>query len=77
MKTIQVTIDEPLLHKVDDTIVTLDTTRSAFIRKALQETLKQHRIQQMEQKHAEGYHEKPVEPEEFDIWVDEQDWEQA
>jgi metal-responsive CopG/Arc/MetJ family transcriptional regulator len=36
VKTIQMTIDEPLLSEVDRVIQSLDTTRSAFIREALQ-----------------------------------------
>jgi len=68
MKTIQMTIDEPLLAKVDQVIQALNTTRSAFIRDALQLALWQHRIDEMERKHAEGYTRYPVEPGEFDIW---------
>ena len=74
MKTIQMTIDEPLLSEVDRVIKDLDTTRSAFIRDALQLALRQHRIAQMERKHAEGYAKHPPQPGEFDSWEDEQVW---
>ena len=74
MKTIQMTIDEPLLAEVDQTIRSLDTTRSAFIREALQLALRKHRIAQLERQHAEGYARHPVEPGEFDIWEGEQVW---
>jgi metal-responsive CopG/Arc/MetJ family transcriptional regulator len=67
MKTIQMTIDEPLLAEVDRVIETLDTTRSAFIREALQFALQKYRITKMEQRHAEGYAQHPVEPGEFDL----------
>ena len=77
MKTIQMTIDEPLLSEVDRVIKDLDTTRSAFIRDALQLALRQHRIAQMERKHAEGYAKHPPQPGEFDGWEDEQVWSQA
>jgi metal-responsive CopG/Arc/MetJ family transcriptional regulator len=76
MKTIQMTIDEPLLVEVDRVIQELDITRSAFIRDALQLALQQHRIAQMERKHAEGYARHPVQPGEFDEWEDEQVWSQ-
>ena len=76
MKTIQMTIDEPLLVEVDQVIQELDTTRSAFIRDALQLALHQHRIAKMERKHAEGYARHPVRPGEFDVWEDEQVWSQ-
>jgi metal-responsive CopG/Arc/MetJ family transcriptional regulator len=71
MKTIQTTIDEPLLVEVDRVIQTLNTTRSAFVRQALRLALRQHRIATMEKQHAEGYARHPVEPGEFDVWEDE------
>jgi metal-responsive CopG/Arc/MetJ family transcriptional regulator len=74
MKTIQMTIDEPLLAEVDQMTQTLNTTRSAFIREALELALKRHVIAEMERKHAEGYTRHPVEPGEFDVWEDEQAW---
>jgi len=74
MKTIQTTIDEPLLIEVDRVIQTLNTTRSAFVRQALRLALRQHRITTMEKQHAEGYAQHPVEPGEFDVWEDEQFW---
>jgi metal-responsive CopG/Arc/MetJ family transcriptional regulator len=74
MKTIQMTIDEPLLSKVDRAIQDLNMTRSAFIREALELALRHYRIQEMEKAHAAGYTRRPVEPGEFDVWVDEQAW---
>jgi metal-responsive CopG/Arc/MetJ family transcriptional regulator len=74
MKTIQMTIDEPLLAEVDQMIQTLNTTRSAFIREALELALQRHAIAEMEKKHAEGYARHPVEPGEFDVWEAEQAW---
>jgi metal-responsive CopG/Arc/MetJ family transcriptional regulator len=67
MKTIQITIDEPLLAEVDQVIQEINTTHSAFIRDVLQLALQQHRIVQMERKHAEGYARHPVEPGEFGV----------
>ena len=72
MKTIQMTIDEPLLDEVDQVIQDLKTTRSAFIRTALQLALRQHTISKLEQQHAEGYARHPVTPGEFDTWESEQ-----
>jgi Arc/MetJ-type ribon-helix-helix transcriptional regulator len=71
MKTIQMTIDEPLLTKVDQVIEKMDTTRSAFIRDALRLALRQHKIAEMEQQHAEGYARHPIAEGEFDVWQDE------
>ena len=74
VKTIQMTIDERLLAEVDQVIRDLSTTRSAFIRDALQLALRQHTIAEMERKHAAGYARHPVEPGEFDVWQAEQVW---
>ncbi len=62
LKTIRMTIDEPLLEEVDRVIRDLKTTRSAFIRSALQLALRQHAISQLEQQHAEGYARQPMKP---------------
>ena len=75
MKTVQMTIDEPLLAAVDEVVHETNTTRSAFMRDALHLALHTHRIRQLERKHAEGYQRKPPQPDEFDGWVDEQRWE--
>lgn len=74
MKTIQMTIDEPLLTEVDRMIAELHTTRSAFIREALEAALRRHDIGKLEQQHAQGYAQHPVEPDEFDVWTNEQQW---
>lgn len=74
MKTIQMTIDDQLLAAVDEVSSALRTTRSAFIRSALQVALQQHHVRMLEQRHAEGYARKPVTPDEFDVWHTEQSW---
>lgn len=74
MKTIQMTIDDELLAEVDHLTATLQTTRSAFIRAALQLALRQHALLEKEQQHAKGYAQYPVAPGEFDVWEAEQAW---
>lgn len=74
MKTIQMTIDESLLEEVDRATEDLKTTRSAFIRSALKLALKQHDIAKLEEKHAQGYAARPVTPDEFGVWEEEQAW---
>jgi metal-responsive CopG/Arc/MetJ family transcriptional regulator len=74
MKTIQMTIDESLLSEVDRVIQELKTTRSAFIRSALQLALKRREIAKLEERHAQGYAERPVTPDEFGAWEEEQIW---
>ena len=74
VKTIQMTIDERLLKLVDKITRARKTTRSAFIRDALEAEIRRQRIREDEIRHAEGYTRKPVASGEFDIWVSEQDW---
>ena len=74
MKTIQMTIDEKLLKLVDKVTRSRRTTRSAFIRAALEAEIRRGFIREKETQHAEGYARKPIAPGEFDAWVDEQDW---
>jgi metal-responsive CopG/Arc/MetJ family transcriptional regulator len=74
MKTIQMTIDERLLKLVDKMSRVRKTSRSAFIRAALEAEIKRQQIREDEIRHAEGYTRKPINPGEFDVWVNEQDW---
>jgi predicted transcriptional regulator len=74
MKTIQMTIDERLLKVVDKITRARKTTRSAFIRDALEAEIRRQRIRENEIRHAEGYAQQPVALGEFDIWLREQDW---
>jgi len=74
MKTIRVTIDESLLAEVDQVTKSLNTTRSAFMREALQLALQQHKIAQLEHLHAAAYARHPVEPGEFDVWEAKRAW---
>jgi predicted transcriptional regulator len=74
MKTIQMTIDERLLKLVDKLSRARKTTRSAFIRVALEAEIRRERTREEEARHIEGYARRPVTRGEFDIWTDEQDW---
>jgi metal-responsive CopG/Arc/MetJ family transcriptional regulator len=77
IKTVQMTIDESLLERVDAAVEELGTNRSAFMREALENALKQRHIKTLEQQHRAGYEQLPQTPDEFDIWQDEQLWESA
>lgn len=74
MKTIQMTIDEPLLKAVDKLSRARKTTRSAFIRHAVALELQREKLREQEVRHAQGYANEPVKAGEFDIWTKEQDW---
>jgi metal-responsive CopG/Arc/MetJ family transcriptional regulator len=74
MKTVQMTLDENLIASVDKVAKRLGTTRSAFTRQALKTALRELRINELEQKHREGYKRKPVKRGEFEDWEAEQVW---
>jgi metal-responsive CopG/Arc/MetJ family transcriptional regulator len=74
MKTIQMTIDERLLKLVDKLRRARKTSRSAFIRDALEAEIRRQRIREDEIRHGEGYTRQPVTRGEFDVWLNEQDW---
>jgi metal-responsive CopG/Arc/MetJ family transcriptional regulator len=74
MKTVQMKFDENLLTQVDRVVSKLNTTRSAFTRKALKEFLKLYQTKQLELQHIEGYKKYPVKEQEFSIWENEQEW---
>lgn len=74
MKTVQMTLSEDLLKEVDRIAKQLNTNRSAFTRKALREALAKYNIEQLEQKHRQGYERHPMTTEEFSVWESEQAW---
>jgi len=74
MRTIQMTLDDDLVKKVDAIATELKTTRSAFTRDALREAVRQYNIRRLELKHSRGYAIHPVNQEEFSVWEDEQNW---
>ena len=74
MRTIQITIDEALLDKLDQELLHRGRNRSALIRQAIQEYLAALRRREREEQHRRGYTQKPVKPGEFDIWEREQVW---
>ena len=74
MKTVQMTLEEDLVRAVDQAAQNLGTTRSAFTRDALRESLTRLQEREFERRHRLGYERKPVEPGEFSDWEDEQVW---
>ena len=79
MKTIQITIDEELLDRLDEVVKATETTRSALTRKLFEAEIRRHYILELERRDREGYEKYPVQPGEFDVspadlaWGDEWD----
>jgi metal-responsive CopG/Arc/MetJ family transcriptional regulator len=76
MKTVQMTLDENLVARVDRAARRLKTSRSAFTRDALRAALADLSTREREARHRRGYAAKPVESREFDAWMGEQVWPQ-
>jgi metal-responsive CopG/Arc/MetJ family transcriptional regulator len=74
LKTIQITLPQELLSKIDQTVTELDTNRSAFARRAFEDALFRLRIEQMERQDAEGYARQPQDLDEIALWESIQDW---
>jgi metal-responsive CopG/Arc/MetJ family transcriptional regulator len=74
MKTIQMTLDEDLVKAVDRVSKQLNTSRSAFTRRALRDAVARHSLEQLERKHREGYARHPAAADEFSAWETEQAW---
>ena len=68
------TIDESLLQQVDQTVEELQTTRSAFIRKALKEALRAYHIRRLEERDEAGYEAVPATSRDINEWASEQVW---
>lgn len=74
LKTIQMTIDDDLLERVDELSDSIGMARSAFIRQALELALREFHVVDLEQRQIAGYQRQPVVASEFDVWEDDQAW---
>jgi metal-responsive CopG/Arc/MetJ family transcriptional regulator len=74
MKTVQMTLDDDLVRRVDRVAKELHTSRSAFTREALREALGRYSVAQQEKRHRQGYERQPVADDEFAGWETEQVW---
>mgnify|MGYP001592036316 CR=1 FL=1 len=67
MVTVQMTLDEQLVKRVDDLAHKLRTSRSALAREALKDAIKKYQIMELEKKHKDGYLRHSVRKDEFDV----------
>ncbi len=75
MKTLSITMDEPLLQKLDRKIRKMGLGgRSEAIRQAVGEWLKKHGLRKKIQKELKGYQTHPVKPDEFARLMNSQEW---
>lgn len=74
MKTIQITIDPDLLHKIDNDEESMKKGRSAFLRQAVRYYLEQKRLKSISDKYRSGYKQGLAKDDDLTIWEDEQVW---
>jgi predicted transcriptional regulator len=74
LKTIQITLPEDLLTKIDRIVAERDTNRSSFARQAFEDALFRLWVEKMERQHAEAYARQPEDPDEPAAWGSIQDW---
>ena len=74
MKTIQITIDPELLHKIDHDEESIKKGRSAFLRQAVRYYLEQKRLKSISEKYRSGYTKVLAKDDDLTIWEDEQVW---
>lgn len=74
MMTVQMTLDEDLVERVDTVAKRLGVSRSAFTRRALGDALARLRERELEERHRDGYRRRPARRGEFDGWEREQVW---
>lgn len=65
MMTIEIAMDTELLGRTDKRVQQLGTTRSAFIREALQARLDRYDDAELQERHRAGYRRLPTTPGEF------------
>lgn len=66
MKTISITIDKPLLKRLDDAARSARKTRSELLRLALRDWLDDQRRRRLAAEDWAGYENRPVRPDEFE-----------
>ena len=81
MKTIQVTIDEPLLARLDEAAATDQVPRSGLIRSAVAQLLLDRELTELERRDEEAYRLCPDDDDEIAPWLkvqawDEDDWDE-
>jgi len=74
MKTIQITIDPELLHKIDHDEESIKKGRSAFLRQAVRYYLEQKRLKSISEKYRLGYAQGSAKDDDLTIWENEQVW---
>ena len=74
MRTIQITMDDELVERVDERVKRLGATRSGFVRRALRAALNRYEESEKEERHIAGYRRMPPTRHEFAIPEEDHAW---
>ena len=74
MKTVQITMDDELVERVDERAKRLGSTRSGFARQALRAALARYEETEEEERQKAGYRRIPPTPQEFTIADEDHAW---
>ena len=74
MRTIQITIDDELVERVDERAKRIGSTRSGFARQALRAALARYEESEAEERQKAGYRRIPPTPQEFSIRDEDRAW---
>ena len=74
MKTVQITLDDELVERVDERAKRLGSTRSGFARLALRAALARYEEEEKEKRQQAGYRRLPPTPQEFAIREEDHAW---
>lgn len=73
--TVQIDIDEKLWEEAETLAKNLHINRTEIFQDTLREVLKKLKIAEKERRAVESYRKTPQQSEEYEIWQDEQVWE--
>lgn len=74
METVQIVLDKKLLQATDQAARRMKRNRSALVRDALREHLRNLEVRAREQSDCEGYLRQPQAPDESRAWEEEASW---
>lgn len=74
MKTVQITMEDELVERVDERAKRLGATRSGFARQALRAALAHYEETEQEERQKAGYRRIPSTPQEFSVPEEDHAW---
>ena len=74
MKNVQISFDEQLLRTIDRFATSSRLTRSAVVREAVENWIRQKEIKEFEDDWIKKLKESPVDPDDSEVWLEAENW---